>query len=62
MITIFLGKRLEAQYRQLIAHEVAHQYWGVAIGLPRQSIGWVPIGLGLMMDEHYAATIRIDDG
>ncbi len=60
VITIFLGRRLEKEYRQLIAHEAAHQYWGVAIGLPRQSIGWVPVGLGLMMDEHYAVARGLD--
>jgi aminopeptidase N len=60
VITMFLGGRFEDQYRQLIAHEVAHQYWGNAIGLPRNSIGWVPVGLGLMMDEHYAVTRGLD--
>jgi hypothetical protein len=60
VITIFLGGRLEEQYRFMVAHELAHQYFGVQVGLPRDSIGWVPTGLGLMMDEHYAAARGLD--
>lgn len=54
LITIFLGGKLEQQFRFLVAHEVAHQYFGTLVGFPRDSIGWVPVGLGLMMDEHCA--------
>lgn len=54
LIMVFLGGALEQNYRFLIAHEVAHQYFSVRVGSPRDSIGWVPVGLGMMMDEHYA--------
>ena len=60
LIVVFLGTGLEQQYRFLIAHEVAHQYFSVRIGSPRDSIGWVPVGLGLMMDEHYAVARGFD--
>jgi len=60
VITIFLGGRLDEQYRFMVAHEVAHQYFGAQVGLARNSIGWVPTGLGLMMDEHYASARGLD--
>ena len=60
VITIFLGGHLEQQYRFLVAHELAHQYFSSEIGFPRDSIGWVPVGLGLMMDEHYARARGFD--
>ena len=53
VITLFLGGKFEEQYRWLTAHEAAHQYFGSSIGLPRKSLGWAPIGLGMMMDGHY---------
>jgi hypothetical protein len=60
VITIWLGGAFEEQYRWLVAHEVAHQYFGSLIGLPRKSLGWVPVGLGLMMDEHYLKDRGLD--
>lgn len=60
LVTIFLGGHLEEQYRFLVAHELAHQYFSTEVGFARDSIGWVPIGLGLMMDEHYARTRGLD--
>jgi len=60
VITIFLGGRLEEQYRFMVAHEIAHQYFGAQVGLPRNCVGWVPTGLGLMMDEHCAVTREFD--
>jgi len=54
MITIFLGGQFEKQYRFLVAHEVAHQYFGAQIGFPRADIHWIPVGLAMTMDEHYA--------
>ncbi|MEN6309939.1 MAG: M1 family aminopeptidase [Acidobacteriota bacterium] len=53
VIGLFLNRQLEDRYRWFIAHEVAHQYFGAAVGLRRREIGWVPIGLGMMMDEHF---------
>ena len=44
LIMVFLGGQLENQYRFLIAHEVAHQYFSVRVGFERESIGWVPVG------------------
>ncbi len=60
VIVIFLGRQLEKQYRFLTAHEIAHQYFGVSVGFPRETIGWVPVGLGLMMDEHCARSLGFD--
>jgi hypothetical protein len=51
VITFFLSGQFDKQYWFLIPHEVAHQYFGSQIGFPRDSVGWVPVGLGLMMDE-----------
>ena len=53
VIGIFLGGKLEEQYRWLIAHEVAHQYWGNLINQPRNHVHWVLLGLGMVMDRHY---------
>jgi len=53
VIGLFLNRQLEDRYQWFIAHEVAHQYFGAAVGLRRREIGWVPIGLGMMMDEHF---------
>jgi len=60
VIMVFLSGQLEKQYRFLISHEVAHQYFGSQVGFSRDSIGWVPIGLGLMMDEHYQTARGLD--
>ena len=60
MITIFLGGQFEKQYRFLVAHEVAHQYFGAQIGFPRADIHWIPVGLGMTMDEHYAQARGLD--
>ena len=60
VITIFLGEKLEEQHRFLIAHEVAHQYFGVRVGSPRETLGWVTVGLGLTMDEHYTRARNLD--
>ena len=35
VITIFLGGSLEKQYRFLVPHEVAHQYFSAQVGFPR---------------------------
>lgn len=49
----FMGGRLEEQYRWLVAHEVAHIYFGTHTGCPRDEIAWVPIGLGLLADHAF---------
>jgi len=60
LIVVFLGSDLEQRYRFLVAHEVAHQYFSVNIGFPRDSTAWVPVGLGLMLDEHYSTSRGLD--
>ena len=60
-ICIWFGGQLKEQYRWLIAHEVAHQYFGSMIGVRRREINWVPIGLGMMMDQHYLADRGLND-
>ena len=60
MITIFLGGQFEKQYRFLVAHEVAHQYFGAQIGFHRADIHWIPVGLAMTMDEHYAQARGLD--
>jgi aminopeptidase N len=60
IITVWLGGAFEKQHRWLVAHEVAHQYFGSLIGLSRKSLGWAPMGLGLMMDEHYMKDRGLD--
>ncbi len=59
-LTIWLSTQFEKQYRWLIAHEVAHQYFGQLLGIERREIAWAPIGLGMMLDHHYAAQRGID--
>ena len=54
-ILIWLGGPVEKLYRPLMAHEVAHQYFGSKIGLHRREIAWASVGLGLMMDGAYIA-------
>ena len=41
---------------------MAHQYWGSSIGLHRKEIAWSLIGLGMQMDQHYAAANNLDHG
>jgi hypothetical protein len=53
VIGILLGGRLEEQYRWLVAHEVAHQYFSISILQPRDEIPWILVGLGMVMDRHY---------
>ncbi|MBI5388290.1 MAG: hypothetical protein HZA90_26800 [Verrucomicrobia bacterium] len=60
LITIFLGGQFEKQYRFLVAHEVAHQYFGTQVGFHRADIHWIPVGLGMTMDEHYAQARGLD--
>jgi aminopeptidase N len=55
-----LGGNFGQIYRWLLAHELAHQYFGSLVGLPRNEIGWAPIGLGLVMDRHYCESIELD--
>lgn len=58
---VWLGGQFKEQYRFLIAHEVAHQYFGSLVGLPRKEIGWAPIGLGMAMDHAYMVRNGLDD-
>ncbi|MBN2491928.1 MAG: hypothetical protein JXQ29_13860 [Planctomycetes bacterium] len=53
VIGVFLGRGIEARYRWLVAHEVAHQYLGNLVDTPRREIYWVLIGLGMVMDRNY---------
>ena len=53
VIGVLLGGRLEEQYRWLVAHEVAHQYFSVSVSQPRDEIPWIVAGLGMVMDRHY---------
>jgi hypothetical protein len=52
-ITVWLHSHLEEQYQWLIAHEIAHQYFGTSMGIARREIAWASIGLGMMMDHEY---------
>jgi aminopeptidase N len=52
---------MKDQYRFLIAHEIAHQYFGSSIGIHRKEIAWAPIGLGLVMDHHYMVRKGLSD-
>jgi hypothetical protein len=60
VITVWLSKQFVTQYKWLIAHEVAHQYWGSLIGLNRKEIAWPLIGLGMQMDQQYSANGNYD--
>jgi hypothetical protein len=60
-VILWLGGRFKDQYRFLIAHEVAHQYFGSLVGLPRNEIGWAPIGLGMAMDHDYMVRRGLED-
>ncbi len=53
VITIWLHANLADQYRFLIAHEIAHQYFGSSVGIHRKEISWATVGLGMIMDHHY---------
>jgi len=53
VITIFMGGRFEEQYRWLVAHEVAHQYFGTLVNQPREEVHWVIVGLGLIADRQF---------
>jgi hypothetical protein len=61
VVIVWLGGQFKEQYRFLIAHEVAHQYFGSLIGLHRNEIGWAPIGLGMMMDHDFMVRNGLDD-
>jgi len=60
IIGIWLSKNLKSQYQWLIAHEVAHQYFGSMVGSYRDEIAWAPIGLGMIIDQHYARDRGLD--
>jgi hypothetical protein len=60
VIGLFLGGRLEEQYRWLLAHEVAHQYWGNLVNQPRDQVNWVLLGLGMVMDRHFLSDTGLD--
>jgi hypothetical protein len=60
VIGIFIGGPLEERYRWLIAHEVAHQYFGNLVNQRRNEIYWVLIGLGMVMDRHYLIDHGLD--
>lgn len=61
VITIHMGNpRLEQQYRWLVAHEIAHQYFGSSINQGRDEINWVTYGLGLVMDRQYLRARKIE--
>ena len=60
-ITIWLNSRFSENYRFHVAHEIAHQYFGSLVGLHRNEIAWAPIGLGMMMDHHYATSKGLSD-
>jgi hypothetical protein len=59
-ITVWLHSHLEDQYRWLIAHEVAHQYFGTSIGIARDEIAWASIGIGMTMDHDYMVQRGLD--
>ena len=61
VIGLLLGGRLEEQYRWLVAHEVAHQYFSVSISQPRDEIPWIIVGLGMVMDRHHLLTCGLGD-
>lgn len=62
VIGLFIGGRnFEEQYRWLIAHEVAHQYFGNIVIQPRNEIPWIWIGLGMIMDRHFVLSQGLDD-
>ena len=62
VIGLFMGGRLEDQYRWLVAHEVAHQYFGNLVNQRRDEVNWVLIGLGMVMDRHYLLDRDLDAG
>jgi hypothetical protein len=61
LIGIFLGGQLDKQYSWLVAHEVAHQYFGASISQPRNEIPWIIVGLGMVMDRHYLLARGLSD-
>ena len=61
VIGIFIGEGLDEQYRWLVAHEVAHQYFSVLISQPRDEIPWIVVGLGMVMDRNYLLARGLDD-
>ncbi len=61
VIGIFTGEGLDEQYRWLVAHEVAHQYFSVLVSQPRDEIPWIVVGLGMVMDRHYLLARGLGD-
>jgi len=53
VIGMLLGPGIEDQYRWLVAHEVAHQYFGNLVNQTRHEVYWVIIGLGMVVDREY---------
>jgi aminopeptidase N len=53
VIGIFLGRGVEERYRWLVAHEVAHQYFGNRVNQARNEVYWVIVGLGMVVDRDY---------
>jgi len=62
VITIFMGGRFDEQYRWLVAHEVAHQYFGSLVNQPREEVHWVTVGLGLITDRSFLIARGMDTG
>ena len=61
IMIIWLNNLMESRYRRGIAHEVPHQYFGSLIGVHRETLGWVPMGLALMMEQHYVDDRGVDN-
>lgn len=55
VIGLFANRYFEQNYRWLVAHEVAHQYFGNLVNQPRDEVHWVVVGLGMILDHDYIA-------
>mgnify|MGYP001062554886 CR=1 FL=1 len=52
--TFETGKRDQAWWRWIMAHEIGHQYWSEhVVSAEEDSLGWLMIGLGIYADREY---------
>ncbi|MEW6742519.1 MAG: M1 family aminopeptidase [Planctomycetota bacterium] len=61
VLGLFWTKGIDERLQWLVAHEVAHQYFGNSVNQYRNDVYWVLIGLGLVIDRYYLADRGLPD-